>query len=93
MSPELGDKGRVLADALGGETTAEGVARIRAELDLDVGLDEIIATEGEREPIVEAAMKSGNVPYSPRRPSVDDVRAIVAAMREPVGAARPVVEV
>lgn len=90
--PELGDKGRVLADVLGGATAAEGVARIRAELDLDAGLDEIVATEGEREAIVEAAMKSGNVPYSPRAPSVDDVRAIVAAMRAPVGAARPVVE-
>ena len=90
--PELGDKGRVLAGVLGSATAAEGVARIRAELDLDAGLDEIIATEEEREAIVEAAMKSGNVPYSPRRPSVDDVRAVVAAMRKPVGAARPVVE-
>ena len=82
----------MLADVLGSATAAEGVARIRAELDLDVGLDEIIATEEEREAIVEAAMKSGNVPYSPRRPSVDDVRAVVAAMRKPVGAARPVLE-
>ncbi len=91
--PELGAKGGVLAGVLGAATPAEGVARLRAELDLDVGLDEIVATEDERETIVEAAMKSGNVPYSPREPSIGDVRAIVEAMREPVGASRPALEI
>jgi len=91
--PELGEKGRVLSDILGSEMPAEGVARIRAELDLDIGLDEIITSEAERETIIEAAMKSGNVPYSPREPSLDDVRAIVAAMRQPIGTARPALEI
>lgn len=91
--PELGDKGRTLADVLGGATAAAGVARIRAELDLDAGLDEVVVTDEEREAIVEAAMKSGNLPYNPREPSIEGVRAVVAAMREPVGAARLVLEV
>ena len=91
--PLLGEKGREIADILGAGAPAEGVARIRAELDLDIGLDEIVTTEEERETIIEAAMKSGNVPYSPREPSLEDVRAIVAAMREPIGASRAPLEI
>ncbi|MBH60940.1 MAG: hypothetical protein CL569_00505 [Alphaproteobacteria bacterium] len=91
--PELGEKGQILAETLGSETPSEGVARIRAELDLDIGLDEIVTTDEERETIIEAAMKSGNVPYSPREPSVEHIRAIVASMRQPIGASRPVLEI
>ncbi len=91
--PELGEKGQILAEILGSETPSEGVARIRAELDLDIGLDEIVTTDEERETIIEAAMKSGNVPYSPREPSVEHIRAIVASMRQPIGASRPVLEI
>ena len=91
--PELGEKGQFLVDILGSESAAEGVARIRADLDLDIGLDEIVTTDEEREIIVEAAMKSGNVPYSPREPSVEHIWAIIAAMRQPIGASRPVLEV
>ncbi len=91
--PELGEKGQVLADILGSATPADGVARIRAELDLDIGLDEIVTTDEERETIVEAAMKSGNVPYSPRTPSIEHIRAIVAVMRSPTGASGPILEI
>ncbi len=91
--PELGEKGQILAEILGSETPSEGVARIRAELDLDIGLDEIVTTDEERETIIEAAMKSGNVPYSPREPSVEHIRAIVASMRQPIGASQPVLEI
>lgn len=91
--PFLGGKGREIADILGSGAPAEGVAQVRAELDLDIGLDQIVSTEQERETIIEAAMKSGNVPYSPREPSLEDVRAIVVAMREPIGASRPPLEI
>jgi alcohol dehydrogenase class IV len=90
---ELGKKGQILLDILGSGSAAEGVAQIRADLDLDIGLDEIVTTDEDRETIVEAAMKSGNVPYSPREPSVEHIRAIVAAMRQRIGASAPVLEI
>ena len=90
----LGEKGPVLAQALGsgavgsGEA-ASGIASLRERLGLDRGLDEIVHTEEEREAIAVAALKSGNIPTNPREPTLADVRAVVSAMREPLRGAPP----
>ena len=87
--PCLGKKGPVLAEALSsgvGETgdAASCIASLRERLSLDRGLDEMVGTEEERESIAVAALKSGNIPTNPRKPTLDDVRAVVSAMREPL---------
>jgi alcohol dehydrogenase class IV len=85
-APSLGEKGRVIAEALGAASAADGVARIRRDLDLDDGLDSVVRDAGGREAIVAAAMKSGNIPFNPRTPTLGGVRAVVEAMRRPTGA-------
>ena len=99
--PCLGDKGPVLADALGsgsgaGESgaagsrdAASGIALLRERLSLDRGLDEIVRTGAEREAIAAAALKSGNIATNPREPTLADVRAVVSAMREPLRGTPP----
>ena len=97
--PCLGDKGPVLADALGsgaGEggaadsrDAASGIASLRERLSLDRGLDEIVRTGAEREAIAAAALKSGNIATNPREPTLADVRAVVSAMREPLRGTPP----
>ena len=92
--PCLGEKGALLADALGSGSAgsgsaASGIASLRERLSLDRGLDEIVRTEDEREAIAVAAMKSGNIPTNPREPTLADVRAVVRAMREPLRGAPP----
>ena len=79
----------MLAEALSsgaGETgdAASCIASLRERLSLDRGLDEMVGTEEERESIAVAALKSGNIPTNPRKPTLDDVRAVVSAMREPL---------
>ena len=78
----LGEKGPVLAEALGSGSAASGIASLREQLSLDRGLDEIVETDGEREAIAAAALKSGNIATNPREPTLDDIRAVVSAMRE-----------
>lgn len=85
----LGEKGPVLAEALGSEAVASaspatGIASLRERLSLDRGLDEMVGTEAEREAIAVAALKSGNIPTNPREPTLSDIRAVVSAMREPL---------
>ena len=92
--PCLGEKGPVLAEALGSGSVGSGdaascIASLRERLSLDRGLDEIVGAEAEREAIVVAALKSGNIPTNPREPSLDDVRAVVSAMREPLKGTPP----
>ena len=97
--PYLGKKGVLLAEALGsgsGESeaavsgdAASCIARLRERLALDRGLDEVVKTEAEREAIAVAALKSGNIPTNPREPTLDDVRAVVSAMREPLKGTPP----
>ena len=98
--PCLGKKGVLLARAFGsgsGESeaavssdAASAIASLRERLALDRGLDEIVKTGAERETIAVAALKSGNIPTNPREPTLDDVRAVVSAMREPLKGTPPV---
>ena len=97
--PCLGQKGPVLAEALGsgaGEggaagsrDAASGIASLRERLSLDRGLDEIVRTGAEREAVAAAALKSGNIATNPREPTLADVRAVVSAMREPLRGTPP----
>ena len=93
-TPCLGEKGPVLTEALGSgavgsRDAASGIAALRERLSLDRGLDEIVRTEDDREAIAVAALKSGNIPTNPREPTLDDVRAVVSAMREPLRGTPP----
>ena len=98
--PCLGKKGVLLARAFGsgsGESeaavssdAASAIASLRERLALDRGLDEIVKTGAERETIAVAALKSGNIPTNPREPTLDDLRAVVSAMREPLKGTPPV---
>ena len=92
--PCLGEKGPVLAEALGSgavgsRDAASGIASLRERLSLDRGLDEIVRTDHEREAIAVAALKSGNIATNPREPTLADVRAVVCAMREPLRGTPP----
>lgn len=97
--PCLGQKGPVLAEALGsgaGEggaagsrDAASGIASLRERLSLDRGLDEIVRTGAERGAVAAAALKSSNIATNPREPSLADVRAVVSAMREPLRGTPP----
>ena len=97
--PCLGEKGPMLAEALGsgaGEggaagsrDAASGIASLRARLSLDRGIDEIVRTGAEREAVAAAALKSGNIVTNPREPTLADVRAVVSAMRQPLRGTPP----
>ena len=92
--PCMGGKGPVLAEALGLRDVDSGraasrIASLRERLSLDRGLDEMVGTEAEREAVAVAALKSGNIPTNPREPTLDDVRAVVSAMREPLRGTPP----
>jgi len=85
----LGAKADIIARVFETPTAAEGVAALRARLDLDRGLDEVVGTQGERESIAVAAMKSANIATNPRRADLPAVRAVIAAMREPLQGRAP----
>ena len=87
--PCLAERGPVLAEALGSGDAASAIASLREQLSLDRGLDEIVETDVEREAIAIAALKSGNIVTNPREPTLDDVRAVVWAMREPLRGTPP----
>ena len=82
--PCLGAKAEAIARVFGTATAAEGIAALRAGLDLDMGLDQVVATDAERKAIAVAAMKSGNIVTNPRRAGLPEVAAVLAAMREPL---------
>ena len=82
--PCLDAKTEAIARIFATATPAEGVASLRAELGLDMGLDDVVSTEAEREAIAVAAMKSANIATNPRRVDLPEVRAVIAAMREPL---------
>ncbi|MEP6677681.1 MAG: hypothetical protein ABJB78_00165, partial [Betaproteobacteria bacterium] len=70
---------------------AEGVARLRAALDLGVGLDGFVPDAEARETLAQAAMKSGQVRMNPRLATIEDMRSIIEAMRAPTAGQAPVV--
>jgi alcohol dehydrogenase class IV len=83
--PVLGAKGETIARLFGGRTASEAMAKLRHRLGLDLSLDDHVRTDAERERLAEWAMKSGQVKMNPRAATLDDMRAILAAMRTPTG--------
>ena len=91
--PALGAKGEVIARIFGAGSAAQAMAKLRTELALDLSLDDYVKSDADRELLAQWAMKSGQVRMNPREPSIDHMRAILAAMREPTGDALPVVRI
>jgi alcohol dehydrogenase class IV len=89
--PVLGAKGEVVARLFGGRTAAEAMAKLRRRLELDLSLDDYVRTDADRERLAEWAMKSGQVKMNPRVATLDDMHAIIAAMRTPTGDGAPTV--
>ena len=85
----MGAKAKVVASCFGGATAAEGLARLRHMLGLDISLDEFVPTAEDREKVAQAAMKSGQVRMNPRLATIDDMRVLIEAMRVPTGNAAP----
>jgi alcohol dehydrogenase len=86
----MGEKARTVARAFGGSTAAEGLAKLRLQLDLDLSLDDFVASDDDRERLAAAALRSGQVRMNPRLADIDDLRALVQAMRLPTGDRAPV---
>ena len=89
----MGAKAAVVARAFGAVTAAEGLARLRHALDLDLSLDRFVPGDEAREKVAQAAMKSGQVRMNPRLATIEDMRAILEAMRTPNGGAAAGVKV
>lgn len=85
----LGDKAALVAQAFGASSPAEGLSKLRRDVGLDIGLDEIVPDAAARERVAQAAMKSGQVRMNPRLASIDDMRVIIESMRAPTGGGRP----
>lgn len=86
----LGAKEARLAALLDAPSSAAGLARLRAEVGLDLGLDAYVTTEAERDRLAEAAMTSGQIAVNPRATTLADMRAILEAMRRPLSGSDPV---
>lgn len=82
-APVMGAKGDVIAGIFGGPTPAAGLARLRSDLDLDIGLDDFVPDSDGRGALAEAAMKSGQVRMNPRPATIEHMRAILDASRAP----------
>ena len=87
--PVLGVKGETIAKLFGGRSAAEAMAKLRRRLGLDLSLDDYVRTDADRERLAQWAMKSGQVKMNPRAATLDDMRAIVGAMRTPTRDAAP----
>jgi len=86
----MGPKAATVARAFGGASAAEGLARLRLQLDLDLSLDDFVASDEDREKLAAAALRSGQVRMNPRLAGIEDLRALVQAMRKPTGNNAPV---
>ena len=91
--PLLGEKAKLIARVFDASSAAEGLAKLRRELGLDLSLDDYAKSAEEREAIAQAAMKSGQVRMNPRSATLDDMRAIIEAMRAPTGERAPVLPI
>lgn len=85
----MGRKAETVARAFGAASAAEGLARLRVQLDLDVSLDEFVRTDDDRERLAAAALRSGQVRMNPRLADIDDLRVLVQAMRATTGNTAP----
>lgn len=87
----MGAKASVVASAFGAPSAAIGLSRLRLALGLDLGLDGFVSTDDAREALAAAAMRSGQVRMNPRLATLDDMRAIVEAMRAPTQGRAPMI--
>ncbi len=87
--PILGAKGETIAAAFGTRTAAKAMSKVRHMLDLDLSLDEFVPDAAAREMVAQAASRSGQVRMNPRLADIDDLRAMLEAMRTPTGGAEP----
>lgn len=83
--PVLGTKGEVVARLFGGANASQALAALRQRIGLDISLDEFVKTDADRERLAQWAMKSGQVASNPRATTMEDVRDILEAMRQPTG--------
>ena len=88
-APSLGAKGEAIAAAFGTKTAAGAMSKVRHALDLDISLDKYVPDAEAREKVAQAASRSGQVRMNPRLADIDDLRAILEAMRTPTGGAEP----
>ena len=88
-APALGAKGDVIAAAFGTRTAAEAMSKIRFDLGLDLSVDGYVPDADAREKVAQAASRSGQLRMNPRLADIDDLRAILEAMRSPTGGAAP----
>lgn len=86
----MGAKAETVARAFGGTSAAEGLARLRLQLDLDLSLDGFVTSDDDREKLAAAALRSGQVKMNPRLADIADLRALVQAMRKPTGNNAPI---
>jgi alcohol dehydrogenase class IV len=88
-APMLGEKGETIARAFGARTAAEAMAKSRHAVGLDLSLDEFVPDAAAREKVAQAASRSGQVRMNPRLADIDDLRAMLEAMRKPTGDGAP----
>ncbi|MGQ0662983.1 MAG: iron-containing alcohol dehydrogenase family protein [Pseudomonadota bacterium] len=79
--PAMGAKAQALARLLDADSAAEGISKLRHTLGLDASLDDFIDGGEGREAIARTAMKSGDLRTNPRSASLEEVRAVISAMR------------
>jgi alcohol dehydrogenase len=87
--PSVGAKAAVIARIFGGTSAAHGLARLRREIGLDLGLDDYVPDAAARERIAQSALKSGQVKMNPRLAGIDDLRMLLASMRRQTGEGPP----
>jgi alcohol dehydrogenase class IV len=87
--PTLGRKGETIAAIFGTRDAATAMSKVRHELDLDLSLDRFVPDDPAREKVAQAASRSGQVRMNPRLADIDDLRAMLEAMRKPTGGQTP----
>jgi alcohol dehydrogenase len=83
--PALGAKGAVIAAAFGTATASAAMSKLRHTIGLDLSLDRYVPDDAAREKVAQAAMRSGQVKMNPRLATIEQARAMLAAMRTPTG--------
>lgn len=87
--PSLGPKGETIAAIFGTRDAATAMSKVRHALDLDISLDNFVPDDAAREKVAQAASRSGQVRMNPRLADIDDLRAMLDAMRKPTGGNAP----
>ena len=87
--PVLDGKGDIVAGIFGADTSAAGLSQLRKSIDLDLSLDDFVATDAQRDRVAESAAKSGQVKVNPRSASVPEIRVILEHMRQPTEGRQP----